>query len=380
MKVLHINCNYIGTTLHQLMIEELQEKGIENEVFVPTYDKKIATITPNNNVYVSECFKKWDRLAFDYKQKKIIKEIEKHYDVASFDLIHAYTLFTDGNAARVLSEKYGVPFVVAVRNTDVNTFFKKVLYLRNRGIKTMHKAQKVFFLSAAYRNEVFKRYVSKKCYEELYEKSEIVPNGIDAFWFEHLFKERDNKKIENQIDHKIIRLVYAGGIDKNKNITATCKAIDSLKKDGWKVEFTVVGKIKDQAIFEAIKDKVTYLAARPKEQLIDVYREADIFVMPSLTESFGLVYVEAMTQGLPVIYSRGQGFDGQFPEGVVGKSVDAKNTLEIERAIKYICNNYSQISENAMKQCITFKWDKICDFYKNEYDDIIRKIGGNCFG
>lgn len=380
MKVLHINCNYIGTTLHQLMIEELQEKGIENEVFVPTYDKNIATITPNNNVYVSECFKKWDRLAFDYKQNKIIKEIEKHYDVASFDLIHAYTLFTDGNAARVLSEKYGVPFVVAVRNTDVNTFFKKVLYLRNRGIKTMHKAQKVFFLSAAYRNEVFKRYVSKKCYEELYEKSEIVPNGIDAFWFEHLFKERDNKKIENQINHKIIRLVYAGGIDKNKNITATCKAIDSLKKDGWKVEFTVVGKIKDQVIFEAIKDKVTYLAARPKEQLIDVYRKADIFVMPSLTESFGLVYVEAMTQGLPVIYSRGQGFDGQFPEGVVGKSVDAKNTLEIERAIKYICNNYSQISENVMKQCISFKWDKICDFYKNEYNDIIRKNGGKCFG
>ena len=175
-------------------------------------------------------------------------------------------------------------------------------------------------------------------------------------------------------------MVYAGGIDKNKNITATCKAIDSLKKDGWKVEFTVVGKIKDQAIFEAIKDKVTYLAARPKEQLIDVYREADIFVMPSLTESFGLVYVEAMTQGLPVIYSRGQGFDGQFPEGVVGKSVDAKNTLEIEQAIKYICNNYSQINENAMKQCMSFRWDEICDFYKNEYDDIIRKIGGKCFG
>ena len=380
MKVLHINCNYIGTTLHQLMIEELQEKGIENEVFVPTYDKNIATITPNNNVYVSECFKKWDRLAFDYKQNKIIKEIEKYYDVASFDLIHAYTLFTDGNVARVLSEKYGVPFVVAVRNTDVNTFFKKMLYLRNRGIKTMLKAQKVFFLSTAYRNEVFKRYISKKCYEELYEKSEIVPNGIDTFWFDHLFKERDNKKIENQIEHKKIRLVYAGGIDKNKNITATCKAIDSLKKDGWNVEFTVVGKIKDRAIFEAIKGKVTYLVARPKEQLIDVYREADIFVMPSLTESFGLVYVEAMTQGLPVIYSRGQGFDGQFPEGVVGKSVDAKNELEIEQAIKYICNNYSQISENAMKHCMAFKWDKICDFYKNEYDNIIRKIGGKCFG
>lgn len=42
MKVLHINCNYIGTTLHQLMIEELTRQGIENEVFVPS--KCIYTI------------------------------------------------------------------------------------------------------------------------------------------------------------------------------------------------------------------------------------------------------------------------------------------------------------------------------------------------
>ena len=370
MKVLHINCNYIGTTLHQLMIEELQEKGIENEVFVPTYDKNIATITPNNNVYVSECFKKWDRLAFDYKQNKIIKEIEKHYDVASFDLIHAYTLFTDGNAARVLSEKYGVPFVVAVRNTDVNTFFKKILYLRNRGIKTMLEAQKVFFLSPAYKNEVLKRYVPEKYREKVIKKTEIIPNGIDTFWFDNLYKERGKGENENQISQRKIKLVYAGGIDKNKNVTATCKAIDLLKEDGWSVEFTVVGRIKDQTVFEDIKDKVTYLTARPKEQLIDVYRKADIFVMPSLTESFGLVYVEAMTQGLPVIYSRGQGFDDQFPDGAIGKSVDPRKIIEIAQAVKYIAENYSRMSESALKNSIFFKWSKICETYKKIYSAI----------
>ena len=42
MRILHINCNYIGTNLHQLMIEKLDKMGIENEVFVPTYDKSIS--------------------------------------------------------------------------------------------------------------------------------------------------------------------------------------------------------------------------------------------------------------------------------------------------------------------------------------------------
>ena len=44
--------------------------------------------------------------------------------------------------------------------------------------------------------------------------------------------------------------------------------------------------------------------------------------MTSLGESFGLTYAEAMSQGVPVIYSKGQGFDGQFKEGVVGYHVD----------------------------------------------------------
>ena len=116
------------------MIEKLDSLGIENTVFVPVYSGTEAVITPNNHVVVSDCFRKRDRLLFDYKQKKIIVAIEKRYDVSRFDLIHAYTLFTDGNAARVLAGKYGVPFLAAVRNTDVNIFFKKMIHLRRRGL------------------------------------------------------------------------------------------------------------------------------------------------------------------------------------------------------------------------------------------------------
>ena len=70
--------------------------------------------------------------------------------------------------------------------------------------------------------------------------------------------------------------------------------------------------------------------------------------MPSKTETFGLVYAEAMSQGLPVIYTRGQGFDGQFEEGEVGYSVDCKDKKEISMKIIDIINNYDVISRNAI--------------------------------
>ncbi len=62
MKLLHINCNYLGTPLHQIMAEHLTNLNIENHIFVPTDDKTQTVIKPNSNVTVSECFAKWDRL------------------------------------------------------------------------------------------------------------------------------------------------------------------------------------------------------------------------------------------------------------------------------------------------------------------------------
>lgn len=368
MKILHINCNYIGTTLHQLMIENLDSLGFENNVFVPTYDKNIAVIKPNDNVCVSECFNKWDRLVFDYKQRKIIRAVEENYDVKSFDLIHAYTLFTDGNCARYLSEKYGVPYVVAVRNTDVNAFFAKMVHLRSRGIKTMLGAEKVFFLSEAYRKQVFEKYVPEEYKKLLTDKTEILPNGIDDFWFE-------NQPLSRSEPGETIRLVYAGRIDKNKNIPTTQKAMKLLREKGINARLTVVGKVDDKSEFEKIKkDELTeYLPAKPKEELIQTYRANDIFVMPSFTESFGLVYVEAMSQGLPVIYSKGQGFDGQFENGKVGYAVKSDSAEEICEAVIKIINNYSAVSEACLQGAKRFNWCSIVNGYGRNYREIAEK-------
>ena len=362
-KILHINCNYTGTTLHQLMIGKLEKLGYKNNVFVPTYNKNNSVIRVNFNVNVCECFYKWDRILFDYKQYKIYRAIQNEYDIKKFNLIHAYTLFTDGNCARKLFKKYNVPYVVAVRNTDVNNFFRLMPHLRFRGIKIMLDAKAIFFLSESYKKQVFEKYVPKKYQKILSKKAYVIPNGIDDFWFQN----KPSLKKKDFI--KEIKIIYAGRIDRNKNILGIQKALQRLENKGYKVSLTVVGKIIDQKEFEKIKkDKLTtYIPAQPKEKLIELYRKHDIFVMPSFTESFGLVYAEAMSQGLPVIYSKGQGFDGQFVEGVVGYHVDAHDPEELCENIIKILGRYNEFPEACMQASKKFRWNNLLKEYVKIY-------------
>jgi len=379
MNILQINRNYLDTTLHQLMSEKLIEHNINNTVFVPVYDRKLALIKPNKNVYVSECFRKADRLIFDLKQLKIRKALEENINVNRFDCIHAFTLFTDGNCAMKLSEKYSVPYVVAVRNTDVNTFFEKMPFLRARGIKIMENASAIFFLSETYRKHVFEKYVPERKQGMLISKVRIVPNGIDDYWFENLRTVKMDVDIKHLHD-KEIRLVYAGKIDRNKNILTTLKAIELLQEQGYKIKFTIAGNIIDQSVYKKIINKsyINYINYQPKEKLIEVYRNNDIFIMPSFTESFGLVYVEAMTQGLPVIYTKGQGFDGQFDEGKVGYHVDPYRPEDIVEAVKKILDNYLTISRNCILLSQRFCWDKIILEYKEIYGNIVSRRSESC--
>ena len=374
MKVLHVNCNYLTTVLHQTMVEHLDGQGIDSVVFAPTYDAGRMVIKPNSNVVVSECFRKWDRLWFDYKQRKIVSSLEKKVDVKSFDCIHAYTLFTDGNCAMRLAKKYGKPYVVAVRDTDVNSFFKLMPHLRSRGVGIMKNASRVFFLSTTYRDLVLNRYVPEGLREEILAKSDIVPNGIDDFWFENAYEERDVSASLSRFDDKQVKLVFAGRINANKNPMATLAAMDILAERGYRAELTVVGGFEDPALKDTLlsDSRVRYVPQSPKQELIGYYRESDVFVMPSHRETFGLVYAEAMSQGLPVLYTKGQGFDGQFEDGEVGYAIDSRDPADIADKLLMVLGDYERMSRHACALFRRFEWDAIVRGYAELYRTIVK--------
>lgn len=373
MKVLHINGNYIWTNLHQLMIRALTKQGTENYVYVPTYDERNGLIKVDDNVVVDECFKKNDRFLYYYKQKKITTAVVRRETLESFDLIHAYTLFTDGNVAMQLSKTYNIPYVVAVRNTDINSFFQYRVLLRGKGIKVLQNASAVFFLSDSYKEQTINQYVPEKYKNMVREKSFVIPNGIDSFWLENIYKDRNYDEIKKRISNKKLRLIFAGTIDKNKNIELTAKAAEALINRGWDIQLTVVGKIVDEEIACRLRQRksVVMIDKMPKESLIKLYREADIFVMPSHYESFGLVYAEAMSQGLPVIYTRGQGFDNQFSDGEIGLSVNDRDADELAYQIIKISEKYCDISKKCVEKVYKFNWELIAQKYMEIYMSIV---------
>lgn len=96
-------------------------------------------------------------------------------------------------------------------------------------------------------------------------------------------------------------------------------------------------------------------------------------VLPSLNETFGLVYAEAMSQGLPVIFTRGQGFDGQFPDGQIGYSVPPKSPSAIADAVEKIARELSPMSHRALRAATRFDWNRITTRYDELYIAAMRE-------
>lgn len=357
MRVLQIANGYLDKALYKNLFDQLAEIGVENQVFVPLqYGDHRKCL--DHNVNVVTCFNKIDRLLFFPKQWKTNKAISALYDFRSIGIIHAHTLFSSGYLANRLKNKYGIPYIVAVRNTDVNLFFAKQPHLRKVGLSVLKNANGIIFLSNSYKRLVFEKYTPKELHDILEKKTYVIPNGIDEYFFE-------NTPTAIHTITEVLKIVYVGDVDENKNLLTTMKAIELLQEEGLRIKYHVIGDVKNSEIKAAIDSKayVEYTPKSSKEMVVKYLRDADIFVMPSFTETFGLTYVEAMSQGIPVIYTKNQGFDGQFQEGEVGYSVDPHSPEQIAERIRMIRDNYSVISNNCIDRSQKYRWSTIAPIY-----------------
>ncbi|MBO0991442.1 glycosyltransferase family 4 protein [Bacillus sp. SD088] len=369
MRVLHINSYYSTSRFYKNLYDKQVRDGIGIDVFVPVPTSHID----NNFDYgeytkVSESYSKYDRAFFHIKNGKILRGVIKNFKVDNYSLIHAHSLFTNGYIAYKLKEKYNTPYIVAVRNTDVNVFFKKMIHLRNLGVNILKSAEYIIFLSDSYKKLVINNYIPSKDRSIIERKIRVIPNGIDHFWFRNKFDRKENPLKQTEK----VRILQVGDINRNKNQSATVQAIKLLIDEGYKIKYTIVGNVKDNEIFNKITSEkfVDYIPPLPKERLLEVYRNNDIFVMPSITETFGLVYAEAMSQGLPIIYTKNQGFDGQFYDGEVGYSVNCFDKENIKDRLIQVIKNHQQISSDNIHRCQKFDWKEI----NNQYIELYKRM------
>ena len=100
------------------------------------------------------------------------------------------------------------------------------------------------------------------------------------------------------------------------------------------------------------------------------YADCDVLLVPSSAETFGMVYLEAMSQGVPVLYTKGQGFDGQFPEGEVGYAVPCGDVRAQAQALGRVMQGYAERSKRCIEGARRYAWPRIAGMWMELYREI----------
>lgn len=312
-------------------------------------------------------FKNWERLSFFLKEERSYRALRKSIDPREIAFCHAHTIFTDGNLALRLKKEEGIPYIVAFRSTDA-LFFRLRFYLRKLGKEIISQADRVVFLSPVVKENFKNRYLSYEEGQALDKKSVIIPNGINPF-----FLENQPKSAHKAPEDKTLSVITMGSVEKKKNQLLVCRALNQLVEEGWSIDYRLYGRVLDETYSKRIASYPFAKVMGPKDQkdLLDLYRQADLFILASKRETFGLVYGEAISQGLPVLYTEGQGFDGQFPEGDVGFHIDSADPDDLVQKIKLALVDYEARSARAMKQVQAFDWNRVVDLYSELYQEML---------
>lgn len=372
MKILHINSYFSTSGLFKQLYDRQLQEGCDIDVYVP-----ISYQYPNEQIaasgeytIISRNHNQFDRYIFHLKHRKILKDMLTRYNLEQYELIHAHSLFSNGWLAYQAWKKYRIPYIVAVRSTDIRTFFDKMPWLKKLGVTILEHAEKIIFISQNNYNELYSKHLPNN--SNLKNKSLIIGNGIDSFWIEHAL-DYQKKGI-----HKPLKIVSVGKLIPQKRFIQLAEFAKTYHNNIMPVELHIVGPAWSPKILSQLKQNpvVHYHGPKSKESLRDFFRKMDLFALISSPETFGLVYPEAMSQGLPVIYTKNEGFDSFFNNYEVGVSVSKNDELEFIKAIDYILQHYTQLSQRAVTYSKQFDWDVIHRHYIELYQTIINAHKG----
>jgi glycosyltransferase involved in cell wall biosynthesis len=352
---LHINSYFLSNKIHVNFYHTIA-KHRQDKFLIPVYkhfrEKHVEGI---NIDYV---YSGIDKVFFFTKVFKVSYLFLKKGLYKNLDYIHAHTLISDGIPAFILSRILNKKIVITVRGTDVHFFIRKSRLFKSIAKAILQKAEIVFFVSPSYRDRVIALYPDLDT-----EKLLLLPNGVDDFWSKNTYE-----KSSYDNDFKAVNLLFVGRVTKQKNLEIL---LDFLRKyDDRNYNLTIVGPNTLNWDFAAISqtiqkgNTINYIGeVKDLNELLQVYRKHDLFVMLSPSETFGVVYIEALTQGLPIIYTQGDGIDGYFEEGEVGYSCNHQSVEDLKAKIDLTLSNYEKICKNTKQTVARFEWEYLAQQY-----------------
>lgn len=178
---------------------------------------------------------------------------------------------------------------------------------------------------------------------------EIIPNSIDTLFFSPL--------PTIGVDNKRIKILTIGGLIPRKQINLAIEAVCFLFKQGFNITLEIIGegpmrKELEELIIKNNANKfISLLGYRNRDEIKRVLNQTNIYLHTSKTETFGIVLIEAMAMGVPVISTKSGGPEN-FITKETGLIVENITTEEIAEAIKFLIKNKEKFKSNKIRQYI----------------------------
>jgi len=203
----------------------------------------------------------------------------------------------------------------------------------------------------------------------------IIPNGIDL---EHF--SPDVLPIERFADGKI-NILFVGRLEKRKGLDHLLKAYHKVKKEHANCRLIVVGPgVRFRRKYEIYVRRhrladVVFVGMVDYDELPRYYKTADIFCSPATgRESFGIVLLEAMALGKPVVATSIEGYAGVITNGEEGYLVPPKDDKELARSLMALINDESLRQQMGARGLITARehdWKKIALLVADYYTEML---------
>ena len=289
--------------------KRLAEKGHEVTVYTTDGFKSRLKVKKNQPVGFEGMEVYYFRNVSNYLAKRnfylpyLLPRIAKD-EIQTFDIVHIHT-YRSLLAISVwyYAKKYNIPYVLQVHGTVLPISQKqrlKKIFDIFFGYKILKDASKVIALTKTEAEQ----YKTMGLDEDTIE---IVPNGIDLSEYDNLLKRGEfRKEYSIRDDEKVI--LYLGRIHKIKGINLLLKAFSDLVKKLDDVRLVIVGP--DDGFLSTLKrqiddlkgdDKIILTGPLYERDKLEAYADADVYVMPSVYETFPNTVLEAMACGTPVI-------------------------------------------------------------------------------
>lgn len=292
----------------------------------------------------------------NFRSRKYLKAFDLVYAHQPVDIIHSHS-FMSSFPGQYISKRRTIPHVTTIHDTSI-LINKHPQWKENYLRSVLSKSNKVIAVGQTLENHLKNRYKLKNTC--------TIPNGIDTSFF--------SQKTENWNKNRPFRFLFVGSFDPRKGLLEMINAFNMLEDKS--TEFHFVGyasmeKPMKELIAELnLGDRITFYGNLSNQQLPPIYQKCDVYISFSSLETFGVTVVEAMSSGLPVIYSPSGG-----PENTVahfcGIRVAPRTVEELHKAMQQIMDEYSTYNPSKIRMHAIEKFnadrvtDMICDLYES---------------